>query len=425
MSGGLLAERIEPARGSGPRLAVRRVEGVPVVAVRVWLPGGAEAEPAPGVSWAAGQLLVEGTRDRTWRQIADDAERRGAGVFGFSAGEVHGLGIDALSEDWERALDWAFELLLESSFPEDRVRWVGRQGAADLASQLDRPDVAAAWAFLDQLYAPHPRCRPPMGTRESLATLEPGEIVSFHRSALQRGPIVSVAGRLDVDAVEARLGELAQRFPEGPGPTAPPPRPEGLAADRREIRTTSEDQAHLYLGHLTVPRLHPDHPALELASVVLGAGGGLSGRIPFRLRDQEGLGYSVSATLVGDAGSEAGRLVLYLGTSPDRVGRGESSAREELERLREDGVTEDELASARTYLEGREPFRRETARQWAIRLAESLYWDLPLDDTAWRLDRFRALGKDEVDAAIRRHVRPDSLRVTVGWPEDRGADGKE
>lgn len=387
-----------------------------MVAIRVWIPGGAEAEPAPGVSWAAGQLLVEGTKRRSWRRIAEDAERRGAGLFGFSAGEVHGLGIDALAEDWELALEWAFELLLESLFPADRVRWVGRQGAAELASQMDQPDVVAAYAFLEQLYAPHPRGRPPMGTRSGLATLESPEVAAFHARGLERGVLVTVAGCVDPDTAATRTEALMRGVPAAGESPVTPERPSGRASERRVVATTSEDQAHLYLGHLTVPRLHPDHPALELASVVLGSGGGLSGRVPFRLRDQEGLGYSVSATLVGDAGSEAGRLVIYLGTSPESVEQGESAAREELERFRRDGVTEEELESARTYLEGREPFRRETARQWAVRQAEALYWGLPLDDTAWRLERFRSLTKPRVDAAIRRHLRPEELRVTVGWP---------
>lgn len=409
--------RMAPPPAAAPRVAVRRVEGVPVVALRIWLPGGAEAEPSPGTAWATGQLLLEGTGRRDWERIADDAEGIGAGLFGFAASEAHGIGVDALADDWERAVDWAFELLLESVFPADRVRWVARQGAADLASQMDRPDVVSAYAFLDQLYAPHPRARPPMGDASSLLALHPEGVDAFHRQGLTRGPLVTVAGRIDADRVEARVRRHLADLPQG-GPPAPvdPPRPANRGERRREIATEAEDQAHLYLGQLTVPRLHEDFAALELGSVILGAGGGLTGRIPFRLRDQEGLGYSVSATCVDDAGSEPGRMLVYVGTSPDTVDRAERAAREEIARLLEDGIRPEELESARTFLEGREPFRRETARQWAIRLAESLYWGFPLDDGPRRIESWKRLSAGEVEAALRRHLRPEEIRVTVGLP---------
>ena len=121
---------------------------------------------------------------------------------------------------------------------------------------------------------------------------------------------------------------------------------------------------------------------------------------------------------MGGASSEPGRLVVYAGTSPQTLDRAERAAREELQRLVADGVGDDELAAARTYLVGREPFRRETARQWADLLAEAAYWGLPLDDAAWCERELMTLDREQVEAAARRHVRPDQLLVTVGLPGD-------
>src|SRR5690606_22605579 len=227
----------------------------------------------------------------------------------------------------------------------------------------------------DQLYAPNPRRRPVQGTVESLAALTPEACRDFHAASLARGGVLAIAGDLDEEAVRARAEELFAAALRGPAaPAAAPPPPGGLGEERREIASGAVDQAHLYLGHLTVPRLHRDHAALELLGVVLGAGAGLSGRIPERLREKEGLAYTAQATAVGGASSEPGRLVVYAGTSPRTVERAERAAREELARLVEEGVSEEELAAARTYLVGREPFRRETARQWADLLAEAAYW---------------------------------------------------
>ncbi len=106
----------------------------------------------------------------------------------------------------------------------------------------------------------------------------------------------------------------------GSAALADPPPPVGAPEARRELPSGAVDQAHLYLGHLTVPRLHPDHAALEVLGVVLGAGAGLTGRIPERLREREGLAYTAQATVVGGASSEPGRLVVYVATSPKHAG---------------------------------------------------------------------------------------------------------
>jgi zinc protease len=405
----------------GPRLdlRVRRVAGVPVVAVRLWFRGGARAEPAAGESWGAGRLLAEGTARRDWRRLAEESEARGATLLGFGGYEAHGLAVDALAGDWEQALDWAAEMVFESTFPADRLAWVRRQGETELASDWDQPEVRTSWAFLDQLYAPNPRRRPVQGSPESLVALDAGGCRAFHVASLARGVVLAIAGDVDEEGVRARAESLfAGPLAGAAAPPAAPAPPGGVTAPRREIPSGAVDQAHLYLGHLTVPRLHPDHAALELLGVVLGAGAGLTGRIPERLREREGLAYSAQASAVGGASSEPGRLVVYAGTSPKTVEKAEAAAREELARLLADGLADDELAAARTYLVGREPFRRETARQWADLLAEAAYWGLPLDDADWCERELLSLDREQVEAAARRHLRPEQLLVTVGLPGD-------
>ncbi len=404
-----------PSRTPAPEVRVRRVEGAPVVAVRLSLQAGARHEPIPGQALLTGRMLTEGTRRRDWRRIAEDAE--GKGMIVQSSGDFDGIGvsIDALATDWELALEWAVELLLDSAFPEDRCSWLGRQAAAELESLADQPEVKTAWSFLEQLYTPHPRSRPLHGNEASLLALTPADCAEFHRRARAHGIVASVAGTVDEDAVRRRLLELLD------GPVADAlPYPEPLAPvgveERRIVRTDAEDQAHLYVGHLSVPRRHPDHAALEILSVILGSGAGLTGRIPARIREREGLAYTTYAQTVAGAGLDPGRLVAYVGTSPSTVEKAERGVAEEIARLVDGGVTDVELEEARAYLLGREPFRRETARQWADLLTEALEYHLPLDDPRHREVELKGLDRRAVEEAARRHVHPAGLRVTVGLP---------
>jgi zinc protease len=359
---------------------------------------------------------------RDWRRIAVDAEERGASVVSFGGYESTGLAIDALASDWEIALDWAAELLSEPAFPADRFALLARQAAAELESQADQPDLLTGREFLAQVYGPHPRGRPLQGDPESLARLAAADCARFHRETLARGGVVAVAGAIDEEAAAAAV---ARRFDFLPPPAralpAPPP-PPSPAACRRETRTRARDQAHLFVGALSVARADPDFAALELAGVVLGAGSGLAGRIPQRIREREGLAYTAAAEAVAGAGLDPGRLFAYVGTSPESVARAEAGVVDELARFAAAGPTAAEFEEARAYLLGREPFRRETARQWAELAAAGTLLDLPLEDAAWAREQVLGLDLDRVAAAVARHLDPTRLAVTVGLPAgDPGA----
>jgi zinc protease len=397
------------------RARVRHVPGAPVVAVRVWSLAGSRVERVPGQALVAGRMLTEGTARRDWRAIAEAAEARGASVSSSGGLEVQGLAVDALAADWEIALEWAAELFLESAFPADRCEWLARQAAAELAALADHPDVVAGWRFLEQLYSPHPRSRPLQGSPEHLAALTPDDCRDLHERARTAGILISVAGRIDEAAVAERVAQL---FPAAPGASPPPapPAPQGLAERRLEVPLSDGDQAHLFVGQLTAPRTDPDVAELEVLGIVLGAGAGLSGRIPTRLREREGLAYVARAETLASAGLDPGHLSIYVGTSPATVDASLRAVREELEKIVEAGVTEAEVEEARSYLLGREPFRRETARQWAELMALADLYGLPFDSESWVRERLSSVDRSGVERVARRWIDPQTLAVTVGLP---------
>jgi zinc protease len=367
-------------------------------------------------------MLSEGTLSRGWQEIAEGCEDRGIVLSSSGGLETAGVGLDCLQRDWRFALSLLAELVREPAFPEDRFEWVVAQGVAELESIADQPGAKTMWGFNRLLYGGHAAGRPRAGTRADLERLTAADCRQCHLDALSRGGVLAITGLVDEEKVGAVASELfagvvGDSPAQGGGEIDPP------ATDRCRLTTTARDQAHLLVGQLTVPRAHPDVAALDLVSVILGSGSGLCGRIPERVREREGLAYSASASAVAGAGLDPGRLVAHVGTSPDTCERAELCVREELERLVEGGVDDRELEEARAYLLGREPFRRETPRQWADLLGLSALYGLPFDDPEWMAGLYRSLGRDEVEAAARRHVRPGELRVAVGEPRPEADEG--
>jgi zinc protease len=367
-------------------------------------------------------MLAEGTERRTWDRIASESEALGMDISAFGGPEVIGVAIDALAEDWRQAVDWAAELVLESSFPEDRCGWVARQTVAELASLAEQPEVLAGWAFQEQLYTPHPWSRPLQGSRESIESLSAQDCADFHRHSLARGCVVSVAGDIDPAEVEPVLEALFETEGRMDGHLEGEARDLNMPAvplggdPEQQVDLPESDQAHLLLGKLTVPVTDPDRVALEVAAVVLGSGPGLAGRIPERVREAEGLAYATHVATASGAGLSPGRFVVYLGTAPANIERARNAVGEEVAKLLGDGISTTEFEEARMYLLGSAPFRRETARQVAVLQAQSSLYGLPFDRADWLEQQLTGLDLVTVEQAAARHLDPSAWVCTVGLP---------
>ncbi|MEM8933911.1 MAG: insulinase family protein, partial [Acidobacteriota bacterium] len=160
-----------------------RVPGA-LVSMRAWLIGGSRLEPTPGLALLAGRGLGEGTLHRSWEQLALDTEDRGMGLQTAAGTEAQAVSINALAVDLDAALDTFVEVVREPAFPDERLRWLARQAAAELDGLLDSPEARVQLAFLDQLYRPHPYGRPLHGLPGDLAHVEPDACADFHRRCL-------------------------------------------------------------------------------------------------------------------------------------------------------------------------------------------------------------------------------------------------
>lgn len=418
------SDRDPPAAGGSdghrPAIVLRaqNLEGLPVLAARVWLHGGSRVEDIPGQAYLTGRLLVEGTRRRSWEEIAADGDQRGIAIHSVGAAESLVVSIDALAEDEDLVLSWLAEMLLEPVFPEDRFEWIRDQASTELEIFGSQAETKTGQAFLEQLYAPHPYCRLPQGNPDSLARLTPEDCAAFHQKTVGWGGCIAICGAIDEQKAARRFeqlfGDLARPGSRVALPPVEPPR--GTQEARREISLPYAEQAILCAGHLTVARNHPQWTALQVAGAVLGSGTGVSGRLPSRIRERESLAYSVVTTTVGGAGLDAGRVVAYVGTSPAKVPRAVRAVREEIRRLVEDGIDETEFEEARSYLIGRDAFRRETARKQAGVLAESEFYGLHSDRSEWVVEQLNSLSRTDVEEAVRRWIHPDEIRETLGLP---------
>jgi zinc protease len=400
----------------GAILLVSPRPGAPITAAQVHMRGGLALDPAglEGTAFLAGALASEGTEQHTEEQLADLLEPEGGSLSGDSSG----LSGSIVSGSWELLLDLLGELLLAPTYPEDKVE---RQRARLLQRlEVERRDhrTQAGQLFRRLVYGSHWLGRSERGTVESVGAIRRAHIHAHQRDHwVAARAVIAVCGDVQGESVRRFLERRLRGWRRGepielPGPDFPPleSRTAGFQADRQQVQVC--------LGHLGIKRSDPDYVAALVMDHILGTGPGFTDRISKRLRDQEGLAYSVQANLHGTAGVQPGMFLATIGTSPDKLSQALTGFIEEIARIRADLVLPEELDLARQYLTGSFVLGFERAARRAHYMVQAHRYGLPADDLATLPARIAAVSAEQIQSVAQRHLHPEALSLTVGGPID-------
>ncbi|MEE8247625.1 MAG: pitrilysin family protein [Alphaproteobacteria bacterium] len=180
-------------------------------------------------------------------------------------------------------------------------------------------------------------------------------------------------------------------------------------------------QSVVVFGRAGIKRDDPDYYAAYVMNYVLG-GGGFASRLTEEVREKRGLAYSVYSYLYPL--DHAGLMLGGVATANARVAESVRIIRAELERLRRDGITERELADAKTYLNGSFPLRLSSNRRIANILVAIQLEDLGIDYLERRADLINAVSLLDVARVTARLIEPrDLIVVVVGDPVGLGSGG--
>ena len=357
----------------------------------------------------AGQMLMRGSSGHTRQQIQDEFDRMQAtGSVGGSLSQAFG-GVQTIRENLGEALRLMAEIVREPTFPEDEFETLKEQGLAALEQQRSDP-AALAQTALGRHMNPVPPGHPMYTATadESVAALEAvtlDEARAFHRDFYgpQLGTLAVVG---DFDPGEIRR-VIEEAFGDWESPYATTRiSTEFFDAPAEVLQIETPDKANAFLfaqQNLALRDDHADYPALTLAGYMIG-GGFLNSRLAARIREQDGLSYSVSAGISGHPIDENGSFFAYAIQAPENVERVEAAFREEIQRVLDDGFTDDELDLAKQgYLQSRELGRAQDGSLVSM-LTQGLYFDRTLEWDSEFEERIGDLTVEDVNAAVRRHL---------------------
>ncbi len=379
-----------------------------------------EGDDKAGLASLVGELIDEGTTTRSSKQIAEAVESVGARFR--TAGDYQTSGVQSvfLSHDLWLGLDITADVLMNATFPEDKIKLhIGRR-AAQIKSRLDVPRIQASDAFNEIIFAGHPLHKPSIGYEETIAKLNRDEFVEFYRRYYVPGnTLLSIVGDFDKEELKQWVADIFGKW-EGAVDFNRP----AIAAVNRQTEpiekfvAAQKEQINIFIGHLGIDRKNPDFYALLVMDTILGSSPGFTSRIPRILRDEQGLAYTTFSNITSSAGLDAGRFIAYIGTSPENLEQALKGLRGEITRMAKEVVTAHELESAKAYLTGNFVFDFQTNAQIAEFLVEAEVYELGFEYLKTYPEKIRAVTIEEVARVASKYLAPDALTTVVVGPVD-------
>lgn len=407
-----IAAHIQRAKIAGIDLVAYPTGVKDVVTLHGSLPAG-DAFAGDGnaaVPTLTGMLLDKGTTTEDKFAIAQKLESVGA-TISFSV-DTQMLEIEAkcLKKDVPLVVGLIAEQLRTPALSAEEFEKAKKQFAGGLHQQLESTDYRAVDAFSRAVYpVGHPNRNP--SPEEMLAAIDSAkldDVKAFH--AKYYGPAhltLVVVGDLDVPQLQAEVGKAFAGWTGGVAPIHPAKANGTDAAKDQDVFMADKTSVTVVMGAGSGLRYSdPDYQALKVGTAILGSG--FTGRLMSTVRDQEGLTYGIYSTAAHDTFSD-GDWRIQATFAPALLEKGIASTKRELTKWVDAGVTDAELAKRKTDLIGSFKVGLATtdgmagALLAAIERGVGVQW---LDEYPRKID---ALTTAQVNAAIKKYVKPDSL----------------
>jgi zinc protease len=355
---------------NGLTVLVRENPVAPVVAYSLMVKMGTRTETADtaGISNLLQLMLVRGTEKMNGEQIAEAADRMGGSIDAYGDADYSEITATALSRSGQEMLELVGDVSLRPTLPDGTVQAVRDFIVRQIRNRGDKPFDFASDKMRAALFGSNPYGWDPLGRRESVEKLDRAALLAYYKRYYVPGQMVlAVSGDVKSAEVVAQVQRIFGGMPAGKVELPPAPAPPPMAATR-DVFVVPGAQAQILMAALAPPLTHPDHPPLKVLTSVLG--GGMASRFFSELRDQQALAYTTLAQYPSRVDTSA--FVAILGTAPENVVKAEPALVEQLERVRTQPASAEEVAVARAYVLGSQAMdRRTNARQaWYLAFYE-------------------------------------------------------
>jgi zinc protease len=419
-----LVEEEEPIEGTKCLLYQNTTN--PTVAVHGSILAGTSSEPPgkSGIAELTTRLLIRGTRKLSAPKIADLLESVGAAIS-FRNSQDSIVFQTRMTSQWtKRVLGILAECLTKPAFTEKDVNRE-REGLLTDIRLRDDDTTRRGMRELSTLMYPrgHPYRRDRFGTSDTVKGLDRRDVKNYYEDVVANAPvIVAMAGYLDKNSqtnwIQHTFGkrDRIKKFENRRNEQLPTPK-----AARKEVVMHHKMQSDILIGGVAVSRTSENYEALNLLNTILGELG-FMGRLGERVRDKEGLAYSCSSFI--NAGLAGGSWTALAGVNPRNITKAMELMMEEIERVRRELVSEQELADSKQNQLGSALMELESTEGIARTSHNLAHFGLGLDYFQKRRQVFSKITREDLKAMADTYLDRSRLSTVIVGPRARTSDSK-
>jgi zinc protease len=393
---------------NGATLLVSEQHNLPMVFVNLIVDAGARRDPTTlaGLANLTAQLLTEGTTTRSAAEIKEAIDFIGGSLDAGASTDFASISLQVLRKDLDVGLELLADVLLHPIFQDDELERRRESVLAEIRAGRDNPSEVAKRAFRRAIYGSEPYGHSVAGEEDTVPRIGRKDVRGFYEQHYRPdGAALVVVG--DVTAAEARERiERALRDWRGSsgGAFVYP------SQAQPDVRTVHIDkavsQASIILGHRGIARDTPDFEAISVMNYILGLGG-FSSRLMESIRTKAGLAYSVTSYFT--LNKAPGSFRVEMQTKNESAADAIRLARAEVERIRSEPVSDEELSDAIRYLTGSYPLRLDSNSNIVEYVGESWLYDLGFDYADRYVARVKAVTKEDVLRVAKKYLHPDEF----------------
>ena len=399
---------------NGIRLIVKENPSIPIVTIQVSFLGGVrfEEEFQNGINSFLAVMVTKGTRNQNSLEIAKKVERMAGSLNGFSGYNSFGFTFTFLSQHFEEAFNLLTEVIREPSFDKEEMEKRRRLILASIQQQEDDLGRLVFKLFRKTLYEKHPYRMDTLGTPDSIRRLTQKDLKEYYqRIAVPENMILTVVGDVDqkqvLVAVKKGFGDLKRESLRIPSISQELP----ILKKRRAEIAKMKEQAHFVLGFLGVSFHHPDSYALTVLNAVLS---GQGGRLFRELRDKESLAYALD--FMAHPNLDPGFIGVYMGTHPNKLETAIEAVLRELEKVKVEGVTEEEMDRAKKYLIGNFEIGLQTNGAQANQMSLDELYGFGFDHYQKYPQEIQKVTKEDVNRVAKQYFNIESYAIAIIRP---------
>ena len=400
---------------SGVRIVTEHMDSVRSVAMGFWIGTGSvgESRDEAGLSHLVEHMLFRGTERYESLEIDQLFDAMGAELNAGTGKETTSVYTRVIDEHLPEAFDVMADMVWRPRFATEDLDNERQIVLEEIAMYEDDPQDKVFDVLGEAVFGEHPLGRPIIGRAEVVGSVSADTLDAFHGARYTAGNVVvAAAGNVDHDQLVSMVESLEIAR------TSTAPRYDGAPRTfdaRTAFVTKPTEQVHVTLGAPGIARHDERRFALRVLDNVFG--GTSSSRLFQEVREKRGLAYAVYS--FQSLYAATGQVGLYLGTRPDNVGAAMEVVAAELERLRVQPATEEELKRAKENVKGRMVLALESTAARMNRLGSSVLAGMPLLSIDEVVERIGAVTISDLEELAAELFAPERLSVAgIGPDED-------